>query len=150
MSNWFKSYFEISRGQLRGSIIVSVAALAIIILPEFLTVRRGDDLIQRLEFQQVVQEFADRIQTANAAIELNSADTTALKSLPGIGSVFASRIIKYRELLGGFVSISQLLEVYGLDSTRYSRIAGLVVADSAAIRKLSVNSLRFAELLRHP
>lgn len=47
-------------------------------------------------------------------IELNAADTTELKKLDGIGSAYAKRIVKYRDLIGGFVRKEQLLEVYGL------------------------------------
>ena len=47
-------------------------------------------------------------------VELNTADTTILKKVPGIGSTFARRIIKYRELLGGFYDVSQLAEVYDI------------------------------------
>ena len=54
-------------------------------------------------------------------VELNGADTTTLKKIPGIGSSFARRITKYRELLGGFHHIEQLAEVYGIDEERYSR-----------------------------
>ena len=52
-------------------------------------------------------------------VELNTADTTILKKVPGIGSTFARRIMKYRELLGGFYDVSQLAEVYGIDEERY-------------------------------
>jgi competence protein ComEA len=44
-------------------------------------------------------------------VELNSADSTDLVELYGIGPVFANRILKYRDLLGGFYSVNQLLEV---------------------------------------
>jgi competence ComEA-like helix-hairpin-helix protein len=49
-------------------------------------------------------------------IHLNEADTTQLKSIYGIGSKLSARIINYRNKLGGFVSMNQLKEVYGLDS----------------------------------
>lgn len=57
-----------------------------------------------------------------ATIDLNSADTTLLKRVPGIGSSFARRIAKYRELLGGYYVVEQLQEVYGMDRERYSQI----------------------------
>lgn len=52
-------------------------------------------------------------------VEINSADTTVLKGVPGIGSTFANRIVKYRNLLGGFCHIEQLKEVYGIDEAKY-------------------------------
>lgn len=57
-----------------------------------------------------------------ATIDLNSADTTLLKRVPGIGSSFARRIVKYRDLLGGYYVVEQLQEVYGMDRERYSTI----------------------------
>ena len=41
-------------------------------------------------------------------VELNSADSTTLRRVPGIGPVFASRIVRFRSLLGGFYTVSQL------------------------------------------
>jgi competence protein ComEA len=49
-------------------------------------------------------------------IDINQADTVQLKAIYGIGSKLSTRIIAYRNKLGGFVSILQLREVYGLDS----------------------------------
>ena len=57
-----------------------------------------------------------------ATIDLNSADTTLLKRVPGIGSSFARRIVKYRDLLGGYYVVEQLQEVYGMDLERYDAI----------------------------
>ncbi len=83
-------------------------------------------------------------------VELNSADTTILKKVPGIGSTFARRIVSYRELLGGYYSVSQLMEVYGMDEERYESLKGWFMADTIHIQKLSVNQATFRELLRHP
>ncbi len=49
-------------------------------------------------------------------IDLNLADEDELRRLKGIGPVLSGRIVKYRELLGGFISIDQLQEVYGMDT----------------------------------
>ena len=68
---------------------------------------------------------------------------------PGIGSNFASRIVKYRELLGGYTSPEQLLEVYGMDYERYNQIYPFLTID-ADVTRINVNKLEFKELLRHP
>ena len=83
-------------------------------------------------------------------VELNSADTAQLRCLHGIGPVFAARIVKYRQLLGGYVRKEQLLEVYGMDEERYAGIAANIVLDTASVTKLRVNDLSIAELKRHP
>ncbi len=82
-------------------------------------------------------------------ISLNESDTSRWKMIPGIGSRYASRIVKYRELLGGFVRKDQLLEVYGLDAELYDRISPYIAPDSLWSR-LDVNNAGFRELLRHP
>lgn len=82
-------------------------------------------------------------------ISLNEVDTTQWKKIPGIGSAYSSRIVKYQALLGGYVCKEQLMEVYGIDNELYSQISPYIEADSNYI-KLNVNYLGFRDLLRHP
>ncbi len=65
-------------------------------------------------------------------VELNNADTAALKTVKGIGPVFARRIVKYRNLIGGFHRKEELLKVYGIDEERYAGIAPQVWVDEAS------------------
>jgi competence ComEA-like helix-hairpin-helix protein len=83
-------------------------------------------------------------------IELNSADTFELQRLRGIGPSFARRIVKYRERLGGFVSKKQLLDIWGMDTSRYNAIAEHLVVDPDSIKKIDLNTVTFKELLAHP
>lgn len=87
--------------------------------------------------------------TAGEKISLNNSDTTEWKKVPGIGSVFATRIVKYRDLLGGFVAADQLLEVYGMDNERFAGIIDYIEIDKE-IDKIKINKLEFKELLKHP
>ena len=82
-------------------------------------------------------------------ISLNSTDTTEWKKIPGIGSSYSSRIVKYRTLLGGFVCKDQLQEGYGIDSEMYARISPFIAEDTNW-SKIKINKLEFKELLRHP
>lgn len=84
-------------------------------------------------------------------VDINTADTTLLKELPDIGSSFAKRIVEYRGKLGGFVENRQLLEVYGMDSTRYKNIENYITVDSLFnANKLRINHDSFKVLNRHP
>ena len=85
-----------------------------------------------------------------AVIELNGADSSKLESIRGIGPAFASRIIKYRTRLGGFYRKEQLMEVYGLDSTKFEQLKDLVIVNSSAISKLNINTADFDGLKRNP
>ncbi|HYK76098.1 MAG TPA: helix-hairpin-helix domain-containing protein [Daejeonella sp.] len=83
-------------------------------------------------------------------VELNSADSVQLQSLRGIGPAFASRIVRYRNRLGGFYSMEQLLEVYGLDSARYEGLINQIRVDVANLRKININQAAFEEIKTHP
>jgi DNA uptake protein ComE-like DNA-binding protein len=83
-------------------------------------------------------------------INLNSCDTSQLISLPGIGPVLSLRIIKYRNLLGGFASVEQLKEVYGLSAETFSIIKARVFADSSDVQKININEAVYKDLSRLP
>jgi DNA uptake protein ComE-like DNA-binding protein len=85
-----------------------------------------------------------------APIDINVCDSAALIALPGIGPVLSARIIKYRKMLGGFASVDQLKEVYGLPEETYEMIKGRLYADSSGIRKININSSGYKELFRIP
>lgn len=82
-------------------------------------------------------------------IELNSSDTTQLKTIPGIGSGYANRIVNYRNSLGGFAHIEQLEEVWGMDTYLYSQITPYLTLDPKH-DSIYINLDDFKELLKHP
>lgn len=88
--------------------------------------------------------------TAGTVVELNTADSLTLKKVPGIGSAFSRRIVKYRELLGGFHSVFQLSEVYGIDAERYEALKSWFIVDPSFLRRLPVNALPADSLSKHP
>ena len=83
-------------------------------------------------------------------VELNSADTTTLQLLHGIGPAFARRIVKYREKLGGFTSTNQLLEVYGFTPELLDHIRPHLRLDAHNLSKLSINTMTLKQLIKHP
>jgi len=101
---------------------------------------------------QAVREQKQTIPLAvrKKVLDLNDCDSASLEALPGIGPVLSVRIIKYRNLLGGYASIDQLKEVYGLTEETFDMIYLRVFADSLAVRKIRINEADFKVLIRHP
>ena len=83
-------------------------------------------------------------------VELNTADSAELTGLYGIGPWYARRIIKYREMLGGYCQKSQLLEVYGMDTMRYNGFVGQVKVNTGLVRQMDLNKADFKTILKHP
>ncbi len=79
-------------------------------------------------------------------VTLDDADTASLRKVPGIGRYYASRIVRYRSDLGGYVSVAQLSEIEGIPEAAlsYFRVTG------GAVRKLNLNRLTLNELKHHP
>ncbi len=83
-------------------------------------------------------------------VNLNTADTSLLIGLPGIGSKLAQRIIAYRQLLGGFVSIQQLEEVWGLKKETIDLVKEKILVSENDVKKLNINLCSKDELSKHP
>ena len=79
-------------------------------------------------------------------IALNTADTTTLKRVPGIGSGYARAIVNYRNRLGGYVDVNQLLDIKGIppEALQY------IVLGNSDVKKLDVNHLSLNQLKQHP
>jgi competence ComEA-like helix-hairpin-helix protein len=82
---------------------------------------------------------------------LNQADTAQLKKVYGIGDKLSLRIVKYRDVLGGFISMKQLIEVYGLDSAVVNRLSGLsFVENEFQPVRININTATEKQLSDHP
>jgi DNA uptake protein ComE-like DNA-binding protein len=113
------------------------------ILESYIIIDVQNDIQKKKEF--IIEKSETKI-----IIEINSGAKEDLIKLHGIGNSFAERIIKYRDLLGGFYKKDQLLEVYGMDSTRYLGFIQDVLIDTNLINKLNLNKADFKTLIRHP
>jgi competence protein ComEA len=89
-------------------------------------------------------------QPKYSVIDINVADTSAFISLPGIGSKLAARIVNFREKLGGFYSVSQISETYGLPDSTYQEILPLLKINESATKKININSASKDDLKLHP
>lgn len=81
--------------------------------------------------------------------DINTADTSQLIRLKGIGSKLALRIVKFRDGLGGFASTSQYAEVFGLDSLALSELNRFAQVRTS-VQKININTASPEVLDRHP
>jgi competence protein ComEA len=99
---------------------------------------------------QVEKQPAKTYTSGYPIIEINSADTAALIALPGIGSKLAIRIVNFRDKLGGFYSISQFGETYGLPDSTFQKIKQYLKLDNVFVKKININTAAVDELKAHP
>mgnify|MGYP003297074680 FL=1 len=83
-------------------------------------------------------------------LNLRTADTTELKMIRGIGSYRAKMIVRYREQLGGYARVEQILEARGMDKVVADSILPHFYIDSVVVNKMPVNKMRPEVLQRHP
>lgn len=96
--------------------------------------RRGPALSYPKKYEQVMQ------------LDINAIDTSELRRIPGIGPVYARRIVRYREQLGGFATLSQLSEIPDLPAG----IEAWFAPPTGVTRTINLNTADFNTLRRHP
>lgn len=88
-------------------------------------------------------------RTHVVTIDINIAGMDEWKSLPGIGEGYARRILNFRNALGGFISIDQVAETYGLPEETFAAIRGKLMM-SGDLRAIDINTAEVSELAAHP
>lgn len=102
------------------------------------------DSVMRDSLPKWVSENKDTI------LNLRTADTTELKMIRGIGSYRARQIVRYREQLGGFVRVEQVLEVKGMEKLEADSVVKWFVLDSVVVEQINVNQVSAQRLAKHP
>lgn len=91
------------------------------------------------------------ISTVSLAFtELNSADSTDLIRIKGIGPYKANRILNYRDKLGGFLYPEQLMEIPQITDSLFNEIQHLLDVDESKIKAININTADYRALIRHP
>ncbi|MCR4765755.1 MAG: helix-hairpin-helix domain-containing protein [Bacteroidaceae bacterium] len=98
-------------------------------------------LLDTLPRYEKVEKYA-----LGTVVDLNKADTTELKKIPGIGSAIARMIVNYRNQLGGFYAVGQLRDIH-IDA---NQLLVWLSIDEADIKKIKVNKSSVDRLRRHP
>ncbi|WP_160328240.1 ComEA family DNA-binding protein [Solirubrum puertoriconensis] len=127
-----------------------------LLLPEQLPPREQQAFASRYPERTFANSEAPRFPRKPRNLQpfdLNSADTTQLMQIRGIGRKLSARVVEYRERLGGFISPGQAAEIYSLrdapdlvDSLRKYTY----VAPSYQPAAIDVNSGSFEEISQHP
>jgi competence protein ComEA len=89
-------------------------------------------------------------QSNHISVDINSADTSAFIALPGIGSKLAARIINFRDKLGGFYSVEQIRETYGLADSTFQKIKLFLKLETNSIKRININTATKDEMKVHP
>ncbi len=108
-------------------------------------VKRTDSTYQRKPYQRDTVLYPVKLKPGQH-IDLNESDTAQLKKVPGIGSYFAKKILRYGQRLGGYANVDQLDEIedFPLDAKQY------FVIQNPQLKKLPINRLKLYQLRRHP
>ena len=104
--------------------------------------------VERGRFSKENQSLKDSSEFV--LIDLNTADTNLLKSIPGIGSFYAKQIVELRERYGGFRSFDQLLGLYKVRDETLTILSEKTVLDTSSVKRIDLNSCSLKELGRHP
>lgn len=151
--------------QRTGILLLLILIICVIILPRQFSKKEHDFFLLQeangLETDTIVisndssyntkpvHKTVIRHKRTTPKVELNTADSTALDAIPGIGPYYASRIIRYRNLLGGYCTVEQLKEVkmtyFNVDSS-----ARHFTVNPALIVKRNLDTMDFKAVLRHP
>lgn len=98
----------------------------------------------------VVSDSTIKKKTPLKPIELNTTDSATLVKLYRIGPTMAGRIIEYRNKLGGFLHLNQLMEIYGFDEDILYDLQGKIYVDASKAKKINLNTISEEELKQHP
>jgi len=115
-------------------------------LKPYISIPPADNPLQR----QAAIYDSIRIARERLVVELNSADTLELVKLRGIGRGFARRIANHRTLLGGYFTIEQLTDIYGITPELIESIRPNVKIDTFRTRRFNLNLVSYSELRVHP
>lgn len=83
-------------------------------------------------------------------VDINQADTSTWKQLKGIGPAYARRIVNFRTKLGGFVSVEQVAETYGLPDSVFQKVKAQLRFNNSSINQIDINHSTADQLKAHP
>lgn len=136
----------IRKSEKKGVITLGILTIALFVLPQ--TIQKSECPVFLIPYSRLSDTIQPVLPTS-PVIELNSADSTTLVGIRGIGPYYAHKILHYREQLGGFHSTRQLKEI----KFQYLNIDSLLPhfsVNPALIRKKELDTMSFKSVLHHP
>jgi len=112
----------------------------------YISVASVSKQFEQANFSKPVYE---KLEKKIASVNINEADTAAFIALPGIGSKLAFRIVNFRDKLGGFYTVEQIGDTYGLPDSTFQKIKPYLKLDGD-VKKLNINTATKDELKLHP
>ena len=94
--------------------------------------------------------YSSKKEYYDFTIEVNSANQEDFERLYGIGKVYAERIVTFRNKLGGFYSISQINDVFGIEDSIFQKFKKNLTIKPVAAKKININTATFEELTVNP
>lgn len=109
--------------------------------------RLGLEAMKAMEAEEMQDSFPRQPKILpGQTIDINLADTSQLKMIPGIASKRAARIVAYRKSLGGFVSVEQAMEAIELPDS----VLKYMTLSPVEVTKISINKLSVQQMMKHP
>ena len=108
------------------------------------------DAQEEYQSQFKSNQYTTKEKKAFVPVELNTADSLQLVSLYGIGPKMASKIIDYRNRIGGFFRVEQLTEIWGIDAFLIEELNGKIYVDVSKVNYLPINTITYDELKLNP
>jgi competence protein ComEA len=158
MKDTWKDYFSFNKQQ-RNGILVLVSLITLLIVYLFIadyfpsSAKPADFSSFKTELEKAGVKSLSSVEknkSSTPQVDINSADTSLLMTLPKMSSYCARMIVGYRKKLGGYCTTRQLKEVWGMDSSMFNAVINKVWADSGSVHKINVNTADIKQLGYHP
>jgi len=158
MKDTWKDYFSFNKRQRNG--ILVLGSLIVLLLLYLSIADYFPSSANPIDFSSFKTELAkagiksspanQKTNTTTSHIDINTADTNLLMTLPKMTSYCAYMIVRYRKKLGGYYTTRQLREVWGMDSVIYIAVQDKVWADTTLVQKIDINRADIKQLGYHP
>lgn len=130
----WKDYFYFQKGDKLAifilMILIVIAGVVTFAIKQQYKPRSFEESPYNRQFEEFVANLRSTEKLKDGeTITLNSADTTDLKRIPGIGATYAKRIVYYRDSVNGFVNLNQLKNVKGINDKLFKKIAPYITIE---------------------